>query len=108
MLALSVKYPWCELIAQGKKTIEIRSWKTDYRGPLAIVSSKKPDWENAGMVVCICGLKNVRPVELKDCEAAMVDFSQLKGVFAWELGEPQKIEPKKIKGRLGLYEIELP
>lgn len=36
MKALTIRQPWASLIALGVKTIETRSWKTDYRGPLAI------------------------------------------------------------------------
>lgn len=32
--AISVRQPWAELILSGRKTIEIRSWVTDYRGQL--------------------------------------------------------------------------
>jgi hypothetical protein len=34
MKALSVKQPWANMIASGKKTIETRKWPTDYRGVL--------------------------------------------------------------------------
>jgi len=30
--ALSVQQPWAELIVSGRKTIEIRTWDTSYRG----------------------------------------------------------------------------
>ncbi len=36
MKALSLWQPWASLIALGVKTIETRSWATNYRGPLAI------------------------------------------------------------------------
>ena len=36
MKALTLHQPWASLVALGVKTIETRSWKTDYRGPLAI------------------------------------------------------------------------
>jgi len=42
MKALSVRQPWANLIAAGKKTIETRKWATDYRGQILIVSSKTP------------------------------------------------------------------
>lgn len=41
MKALSVKQPYADLIACGRKTIETRTWKTNYRGPLLICSSLK-------------------------------------------------------------------
>lgn len=36
MKALTIRQPWASLIAHGVKTIETRSWSTEYRGPLAI------------------------------------------------------------------------
>jgi hypothetical protein len=45
MKAISITQPWATLIAQGAKRIETRSWKTSYRGPLAIHASKGlPGW----------------------------------------------------------------
>lgn len=41
MKALTLYQPWATLVAIGAKRIETRSWKTDYRGPLAIHVSKR-------------------------------------------------------------------
>lgn len=40
MKALSIKQPWAELIASGKKDIENRTWKTNYRGRVLIHATK--------------------------------------------------------------------
>jgi hypothetical protein len=40
MKALSLWQPWATLIALKKKQIETRSWRTTYRGPLAIHAAK--------------------------------------------------------------------
>lgn len=40
MKMLTLHQPWASLIACGVKTIETRSWSTDYRGPLAIHAGK--------------------------------------------------------------------
>ena len=54
MRALSVKQPWASLIASGQKTIETRTWRTDYRGDLLIVSSRQPaDQGRAEMQGCV-------------------------------------------------------
>ncbi len=42
---ISLIQPWASLAAWGEKKIETRSWKTNYRGPLAIHASKKIDHE---------------------------------------------------------------
>lgn len=36
MRALTIRQPWATLIARGEKTIETRSWRTSYRGEVAI------------------------------------------------------------------------
>ncbi len=44
MKALTVRQPFASLIVDGYKTIENRTWKTDYKGPLAIhAAASKPD-----------------------------------------------------------------
>ncbi len=40
MKALSFTQPYATLVAIGAKTIETRSWTTQYRGPLAIHAAK--------------------------------------------------------------------
>lgn len=43
MKALTIRQPWASLIALGVKTILTRSWRTDYRGPLAIHAGLRYD-----------------------------------------------------------------
>ncbi len=40
MKALTLTQPWATLVAIGAKCIETRSWRTSYRGPLAIHAAK--------------------------------------------------------------------
>lgn len=40
---LSIKQPWAQLIAEGLKDIENRTWKTNYRGKILIHSTKQMD-----------------------------------------------------------------
>ena len=45
MKALTLTQPWATLVAIGAKKIETRSWRTSYRGPLAIHAAKGfPKW----------------------------------------------------------------
>jgi hypothetical protein len=41
--ALSIRQPWAELILRGVKTIELRKWQTDYRGPIWLHAAKTFD-----------------------------------------------------------------
>lgn len=43
MRALSLLQPWAQLVVDGEKRIETRSWKTRYRGRLWIHASKRSD-----------------------------------------------------------------
>lgn len=44
MKALSIRQPWAWLIATGRKDIENRIWKTNYRGKFLIHAGKSFDW----------------------------------------------------------------
>ena len=45
MKALSLTEPWATLVVTGEKKIETRSWKTPYRGLIAIQAAKNfPAW----------------------------------------------------------------
>ncbi len=46
--ALSIRQPWCSLILHGIKTIEVRTWNTNYRGSLFLHSSSIPDEREVG------------------------------------------------------------
>ena len=46
MKCLSLKQPYAELLAIGKKTIESRKWSTSYRGNFLIHASKTIDIES--------------------------------------------------------------
>lgn len=43
MKTLSLKQPFAELILQGRKKIELRKWRTNFRGEFLIHASKIPD-----------------------------------------------------------------
>jgi len=117
--ALSVRQPWASMIAGlcpgVVKTIETRTWRTDYRGDLVICSSGKPDtpgmhWPRgeypAGYALCIAELVACRPMTWHDCEKACCDLYDR--AWAWVLRDIRRIEPPvKVKGRLGIFGIEL-
>ncbi len=39
MKTLSIKQPFAELVVSGRKSIEIRSWATNYRGEFLVHAS---------------------------------------------------------------------
>ena len=126
---LSLIEPWGTLIKSGKKHIETRSWKTNYRGDLYIHTSarklKSSDTSTDrinhlfqkeelqyGKILCKC--------TLVDCIFMDNDFlktiSQNKqeylcglyeyGRYAWILEDIRPITPIDAKGSLRLWEYE--
>lgn len=115
MKALSVRNPWAALIARGQKTIEIRTWRTAYRGPLVIVASASPCSAEdraefnlpadvpRGCMVALCDLTDVRPARAGDARAACCDIDA--GDYAWCLSNVRRLEPSPVRGRLNLYDV---
>lgn len=119
MKALSVKQPWASLLVSGQKTIECRTWKTSYRGPLLICSSKG-DWpmDNegnfcpGGMALGVIELLDVRRMKKEDIWPAWlpqneeIEKAALKG-YAWVTKPLYKIEPIPTKGKLNIFDINI-
>jgi hypothetical protein len=106
MKALSVKQPYANMIASGQKTIETRTWPTDYRGDLLICSSKKPDIALAGYALAVVELYDCRPMTKADEAAARCELYD--GAWAWLLWDIRPIlVPFPVRGQLGLFEVDL-
>lgn len=121
MRALSVKQPWASNIADGFKTIEVRTWKTNYRGDLLICSSKKPDnnsqkileqfakwgWEPnyiLGKAICIVELYDITKY-LPEHEFNAGSPKAPENCFAWHLRNVRKVEPFPVTGKLGFFSV---
>ena len=106
MKAISLKQPWANLVASGKKTIETRKWSTKYRGDLVICSSQKPKIEPYGKALCIVELYDVKPMAKKDEKKACIKVHL--GAHSWFLRNLRPIVPPiPIKGSLGIYNLKL-
>lgn len=116
MKALSVKQPWATLLVEGKKTIEVRSWKTEHRGPLVICASSAPKnvfWHDttddvhrlmhAGCIIGIVDLLDVRPMTAEDDDASAGNY--ISGAYAWLVKPVTYCRPEKITGRLNLFDV---
>lgn len=131
MKVLSLTEPYATLIKKKIKTIETRSWKTNYRGKLYIhASSTKMSKEdknnlelmslidinelNYGHIICSC--------ELIDCILMTDEFIKdiktnkkdeyltgiyAKGRYAWVLSNIEVLnDPIKAKGHLGIWNLD--
>lgn len=116
MKALSLRQPYATLIAIGKKTIETRTWSTNYRGKLLIVSSKGKIYKGIpyaslfnlklpfGMALATVELIDCRPMKKEDENFALCPYHP--DLYAWVLSNIKKIKPFPIKGQLGLFEVD--
>lgn len=111
MKSLSIRAPYAMLIADGTKTIEWRSWSTNYRGKLLICSSahNPASWGNAlitGHAICTVDLINCVPFSKSHLLNAYLDKMPEPAGYAWILGNLQIIKPIKIKGKLKLFNVD--
>jgi hypothetical protein len=98
MKAISIREPWASAIADGRKTIEIRSWRTYHTGPMLICSTAPNS--TALCITTIDYINRMRP----EHEAA--SFCPCHpGAVAWHLTRVLKVKPFKVAGRQGLFDI---
>jgi len=115
MRALNVRQPWAELIAQGRKRIEVRTWPTTHRGPLVIVASlayapnaPRELWDvdgGRGVAVCVVELVDVRRPErlAEDEHFAMTTLGPT--LWCWCLAHARRVVPAPVRGQLGLFTL---
>ena len=130
MKVLSLTEPYATLIKNGKKTIETRSWKTNYRGKLYIHASStaihKEDRNNEdlmslvntdelsyGTIICSCELVDCIEMtdefveEIKQNKTEYISGLYENGRYAWILEDIQILDtPIKAKGRLGIWNFD--
>ena len=126
MKALTIKEPYATLIRNGVKTIETRSWKTNYRGPLYIHAGVSKEYlkdkelmrlvkdndVHLGEFVCKCNLIDcvrmtdefIKQVKQNELEYA-TGFYEV-GRYAWILRDVEPVKSDKVKGHLGIWTCE--
>jgi len=122
MKAISIRQPWAELILQGRKTIELRTWQTHYRGRIAIHASQTVREEACvaygldparvvrGALVGTVELIDIIPLDerewetLRDQHLSLGDFPG--PMFGWRLQDPQRLpQPIPMRGRMSLFNV---
>lgn len=116
--ALTVHQPWAELLVTGRKSIELRTWPTEYRGRLWVHASRKlvrPAAEQFGLKNVFQGgfvgsinLVAVVPLTRDRWESwrpRHLDPGQFNpGLLAWLVDEPRRLRrPLPYRGMPGLF-----
>jgi ASCH domain len=116
--AMTVRQPWAELIVNGRKSIEIRSWSSNYRGGMWVHAGLKRNIElerrfgfrdlyRGGFVgsvqlVAIVPVTHERWMKWSDKHLDVAGYRE--GLVAWMLESPQRfLAPVPGKGELGLF-----
>lgn len=117
MKALSIKQPFAELILQGRKKIELRKWKTKFRGEFLIHAPKIPDKEAMnkfgfndlprGFIVGKANLIDVKTynneIEHKKDRTLHLASSSW-GKYGFILDDVKRINQVPCKGKLNFFE----
>ena len=125
MKAISIKSPYAQLIQLGYKKLEVRTKPTKHRGDVLICVSKSSVylWQvynsqlinkivpvidlynNPGMSICIATITDCRLMRKQDEAEAFVEFDKTKYVYVLE--NIRMISPFKVKGQLGLFNVDI-
>lgn len=107
MKALTILPPYAMGIVGGLKTVECRTWKTDYRGPILITSSNKKIKDTIpGHALGVVDLVDVVPFKRCHIEPAGLEGMPRGKCYAWILKNPRCIKPIPVKGKLSLWNFE--
>ena len=92
--ALSVRGDFIMDMIAGKKKIEYRTWKTNYRGPILMRSTaKKVAGAAPGYAICVVNLKSIQ-------------YFPLEGFYHWNIELANVIKPIHVKGQLKLFNVD--
>jgi hypothetical protein len=118
MKALSIRQPWAWLIVAGYKRVENRTWRTGYRGPLAIHAGQAFDLDGYLWVLrAFPAIEMPHPdsfprgkilgtAVLSDIVTESAD-PWFCGPYGWVLRAPRMLmEQLPRRGRLGLFDVD--
>ena len=118
MKALSLKQPWADLIVQGKKIIQSRKWRSNFRGEFYIHASKSFDKKNCesfgiknpvtGALIGKVELVNVKEYKNKKefDEDYRKHFAKNFVRYGYLLRNIKRINPVPYKGKLNFFEVK--
>jgi hypothetical protein len=124
MKALSFRQPWAELILQGRKTLDLRTYQTNHRGPLAVYAPKTvdkaacraynidPETVQTGGVLGIVDVVDIMALD-EDSYSAQQEahLSALAfdgSLYGWQLRNPRRL-PQVVPavGRMSLFNVDI-
>ena len=125
MKVLTLKQPWATLVAEGIKTYEFRSWKTNYRGKVLIHAGagvdKKEMKRFKHLNLNYPSKRIIAEAEIEDCikiddqlnkkiisENNIAYGNKVRSGYAWKLKNIKKVNiDEEINGKLGFWNYEI-
>lgn len=109
MKCLTILQPYADLIASKDKTLEIRSWKTNYRGEIVICAGKQNhrnfiDYQTKLRGKTLCIVKLIDVIEFQKRHEKRAKLPYIANHYAWVLDYIKKIPYLDIIGKQGLFE----
>lgn len=100
-------------VVYGRKSIEVRSKKTSYRGDVLICSSAKPVYPGmeSGVTLGLVELYDIKPIKdftPEDWENTRIPKEKREKItkgFGWLMRNPRRVVEMPIKGQLGIYNL---
>lgn len=122
MKAISIRQPWAELILQGRKTIELRTWGTKIRGRIAVHAGKTmergacdrhgldPAELPGGALVGYVDIAEIIDLDEQTWEELRNDHLAAGGfpgdLVGWRLANPERLpEPVPMRGRRQFFNV---
>lgn len=121
--ALTIGQPWAWLISQEIKTVENRTWRTRYRGPVWIHAGKSRKWMDAvpqlraaghaipadlpfGAIVARARIVDCVPIDAGDLFLDLKGDPFATGPWCWLLEDVEALKtPVVCDGALGLWRL---
>ena len=115
---LSLRQPYAEWVVNGKKTIELRTWNTKFRGEFYIHASGKHATLPTKAIIGKAELIDVKKYDnekefLKDKNKhlsstwLLPEFAKRPFKYGFILKNAERIRPIPAKGKLGFWNYEL-
>ena len=112
--ALSIRQPWADLIVDGVKDVENRTWATDFRGPILIHAPRTIDEEAIPRLLPL--LRASSRDDYQPATGAIIGFTTItdcvtahpsrffRGPYGFVVtGSRRYAEPIPLNGRLGIF-----
>lgn len=107
--AITIKQPWASLIMAGLKDVENRTWKTNFRGTVAVHAgsgiAKDAMAEHGRLVSQYPAGAIIGTVEIVGCVTDSASEWAMEGHYHWILANPRPCAPVAATGALSFWQV---